>query len=110
MVDVGPEEIDGKLRRSFVPVLCLHCENPYCMNVCPSEAIKKDENGMVLIEETLCAGCKLCLTACPISALQYKSLRRPVVDGARVCLVSWGCSPALLLAGFRNELEQRNRD
>jgi len=47
------------------PVVCRHCENPYCMHVCPVKAIYKDENGYVLIDEEKCIGCGLCETYCP---------------------------------------------
>lgn len=45
---------------------CNHCSMPACFAVCPESAISKDdETGLVLIDEELCTGCKLCIEACP---------------------------------------------
>lgn len=99
VVDVGPEEIKSELRRDFVPTLCLHCGNPSCMEACPEKAIRKDNNGIVLIEEALCTGCKLCLTSCPISTLQF-STKKGIVEKCTLCLhlVNRGLEPACVKA------------
>jgi anaerobic dimethyl sulfoxide reductase subunit B (iron-sulfur subunit) len=45
---------------------CNHCAMPACLAVCPVEAIAKDmDNGLVVIDETLCIGCGSCVTSCP---------------------------------------------
>ncbi len=70
------------------------------MDACPSEAISKNENGIVLVEEKLCTGCKLCLTACPISALQF-NIEKSIVEKCTLCphLVSdKGLEPACVVA------------
>jgi anaerobic dimethyl sulfoxide reductase subunit B (iron-sulfur subunit) len=55
----------------FVSAACMHCENPICMNVCPTAAITKRSDGIVLINQDLCIGCRYCSWACPYGACQF---------------------------------------
>ena len=62
----------SKMIREFLPVLCNQCNRPPCVRVCPTRATYKDKtNGIVLINESLCIGCKACMTACPYNARYY---------------------------------------
>jgi len=73
-VDVmGPEGEYPDLSLYYLPTLCMHCANPPCAEVCPTEAIYKREDGPVLINEKDCNGCKACLTACPYDVLSMDS-------------------------------------
>ena len=59
---------DGKypeVRRVYIPRLCMHCENPACVTVCPTAATYKDPLGFVRVDEDKCIGCKACMLACP---------------------------------------------
>ena len=56
------------VRRSFVPTGCQHCDEPPCLEVCPSTATKKRPDGIVTIDEALCIGCSACMMACPYDA------------------------------------------
>lgn len=54
------------------PKSCLHCEDAPCVTVCPTGAsYKRTEDGIVLVDEDLCIGCKLCSWACPYGAREY---------------------------------------
>jgi anaerobic dimethyl sulfoxide reductase subunit B (iron-sulfur subunit) len=52
-------------------VSCFNCENPGCMNACPTKAIYKNDSGIILIDNILCMGCRYCEWVCPYGAPQY---------------------------------------
>jgi Fe-S-cluster-containing dehydrogenase component len=57
------------------PRSCLHCEEPACVTVCPTGAsYKRAEDGIVLVDESKCIGCKLCSWACPYGAREYSAV------------------------------------
>jgi Fe-S-cluster-containing dehydrogenase component len=56
------------LRTFFVPKLCNHCANPPCVQVCPVGATFATEDGVVLVDESYCIGCRYCIQACPYGA------------------------------------------
>ncbi|MFC1815445.1 4Fe-4S dicluster domain-containing protein [Thermodesulfobacteriota bacterium] len=58
--------------RRFIPRLCMHCTNPPCMEVCPTEASYKREDGIVLVDHEKCVGCQSCVVACPYGARYFK--------------------------------------
>ena len=49
----------------YLPIQCMHCENPPCVESCPSHAIFKREDGIVMVDPQLCLGCQACFEACP---------------------------------------------
>ncbi len=56
------------VRRAFVPVGCMHCDDPPCLDVCPTTATRKRADGIVTIDYDLCIGCAYCAVACPYQA------------------------------------------
>jgi len=64
---------DGEPSRTVhFPKSCLHCEDAACVSVCPTGAsFKREEDGIVLVNEAKCIGCKLCSWACPYGAREY---------------------------------------
>lgn len=48
---------------------CHHCEAAPCLKVCPVNAIRKDDDGCLRVDERRCIGCRLCAIACPFGAI-----------------------------------------
>jgi Fe-S-cluster-containing dehydrogenase component len=69
----------------FLPVQCQHCAHPPCASVCPVGATYRREDGVVLIDEKLCVGCKYCEVACPYQARIFDE-ERGVADKCWLCL------------------------
>lgn len=57
--------------RELFPVVCMHCENPPCMNVCSADAIHQTDSGIVWVDEDECRGCEACVNACPLGMMSY---------------------------------------
>ncbi len=69
------------VRRVFVPMNCMHCENPPCQKACDyvgAHAIYKNEFGVVLIDYDKCIGCRYCIAVCPYGAPQYVEKLEPL--------------------------------
>ena len=65
------------VKMEIMPMACMHCDNPPCAQVCPTQATYKREDGIVLIDHDKCIGCKYCMTACPYDARQINEDRVP---------------------------------
>lgn len=63
---------DVSAGRSFaLPMMCQHCEEPPCVDVCPTGASFKRADGLVLVDKHLCIGCRYCMMACPYKARSF---------------------------------------
>ncbi|HZP93085.1 MAG TPA: nitrate reductase subunit beta [Burkholderiales bacterium] len=73
--DQVQKEIYGQFENTFMmylPRLCEHCLNPACVAACPSGAIyKREEDGIVLIDQDKCRGWRMCVSGCPYKKIYY---------------------------------------
>lgn len=69
------KEIYGQFENTFMfylPRLCEHCLNPACVAACPSGSIyKREEDGIVLVDQDKCRGWRMCVSACPYKKIYY---------------------------------------
>jgi phenylacetyl-CoA:acceptor oxidoreductase 27-kDa subunit len=56
------------VRRLFLPMQCMHCEEPPCVPVCPTGASRQRDDGIVWVHYDHCVGCGYCAMACPYHA------------------------------------------
>ena len=94
-----------------LPMMCQHCAEPPCVDVCPTGASFKRADGIVLVEKHICIGCRYCVMACPYKARSFVheplSQQQPdvprgkgTVEGCTLCVhkVDKGESPACVSA------------
>lgn len=66
--------------------LCMHCEDPACVSVCPVKAMQKTENGPVVYDASKCMGCRYCMIACPYGVPKYEwSKAIPTIKKCILC-------------------------
>jgi len=99
----------------FVPKLCNQCEHPACVQVCPVGATFQTKDGVVLIDEKHCIGCRYCVQACPYGA-RYFNEEKGAPDKCNWCYhrITKGLQPACVDACpvgarvFGNTLDQQS--
>ena len=52
-------------------IRCNHCQEPKCVEVCPTGATQQREDGIVWVDENVCVGCRYCMVACPYQARAF---------------------------------------
>jgi Fe-S-cluster-containing dehydrogenase component len=66
------ELVDRTTSTQTAPMVCMHCEDPTCAQVCPADAIKQTEEGIVQSAlKPRCIGCSNCVLACPFGVPKY---------------------------------------
>lgn len=82
---VGPAGTFPDIEMYWMPLQCQQCENPGCIEVCPTGASYRDEEtGVVLINAEECIGCETCLTGCPYNVRTLNKTTN-VVEKCTLC-------------------------
>ena len=68
----------------FLPLQCQHCKKPACVDVCPTGASHKLEDGTVQVDKSKCIGCQFCAMACPYG-VRYLNEEERVVEKCTLC-------------------------
>jgi tetrathionate reductase subunit B len=89
-----PED-PSTVRTFFVPKLCNQCAHPPCVQVCPVGATFQTKDGVVLVDEKRCIGCRYCIQACPYGA-RYLNPHTRTADKCTFCYhrITKGLQPA----------------
>ena len=74
IVPVGPKMVGDEPRAAYIFMPCFHCANPWCQAACPTGAMQvRGRDGIVFVDQSLCVGCKTCMSACPWGAPQWQA-------------------------------------
>jgi len=105
-----------KMERIFVdiPVVCTQCPDPPCVTSCPADALRKDADNIVRVDDESCTGCGSCVESCPFAAVFID----PLSDTAVVCdlchgdpqCVKWCPTGALEFRASDQPGEEKTRD
>lgn len=119
------ETIEGtfpNVKRTFFAKSCMHCEEPACVDACPTGALFKDEEtGIVQVDKELCIGCKSCASACPFDVPQFDEKNEGKMDKCDMCsslAVEAGgqtrcaatCPTEALMSGTMEDLEAKAKE
>ncbi|MBU6259413.1 MAG: 4Fe-4S dicluster domain-containing protein [Burkholderiales bacterium] len=93
-------------RSASLPVMCQHCAEPPCVDVCPTGASFKRADGIVLVDRHACIGCRYCLMACPYKARSF--VHQPLTDQRPDVPRGQGCAEGCTLCVHRIDRGQKN--
>lgn len=110
------EYVDRGTSTQTVPVVCMHCDSPTCAEVCPADAIKKNEDGVVQsARKPRCVACNNCVLACPfgvpkmmveIDLMMKCDLCYDRTSAGKKPMCATVCPSGALFFGSRSQLEK----
>lgn len=76
----GHPAAESESARKFAILMCNHCDNPPCAQVCPVQATYRRKDGVVIVDHHRCIGCRYCMIACPYNArwFNFKENETPI--------------------------------
>ncbi|MEE9594336.1 MAG: 4Fe-4S dicluster domain-containing protein [Candidatus Hydrothermarchaeales archaeon] len=97
----------------YLPRICNHCTYPACLMACPRKAIyKREEDGVVLVDQERCRGYRYCVEACPYKKVFFNSVTRisekcigcfPLIENGKIPRCFETCIGKIRIAGFISE-------
>lgn len=114
---MGPlGEFPDNLEMFYFPNMCMQCEHPSCIEVCPTKATYRTEDGVVLVSPNRCFGCQYCIWACPYEARTLNP-KTKTVEKCTLCihklrqgeqpLCAYTCTTGCRVAGDLNDPESK---
>jgi Fe-S-cluster-containing dehydrogenase component len=113
------EYVERSQSTQTVPVVCMHCDSPTCAEVCPADAIKKNDDGVVLSALTpRCVACSNCVLACPFGVPKMKSEMQLMMkcdlcydrtSAGKKPMCATVCPSGALFFGTRQQIDQLRR-
>lgn len=100
---------NGSNQTYYLSMSCNHCEEPPCLNACPTKSYtKREPDGIVIHNPDTCMGCKYCQMACPYAAIRWNS-SEGVVNKCHFCFekLDKGEEPACVRTCFAGALTQK---
>lgn len=104
----------------YLARICNHCDHPACLAACPRKAIyKREEDGIVLVDQERCRGYQACVEACPYKKVFFNVINRasekcigcfPRVEQGNVALCVESCIGKIRLHGFLSTQEEPRED
>ena len=87
------------LSLSWLPVLCMHCQNAPCVAECPSGSLAQREDGIVTFDKNKCIGCQACSWVCPYKIPKYSPIDG-TVEKCNLCVsrIDQGQEPFCVVA------------
>ena len=79
-----PNVAYGAIEEGTLPIICRQCEEPACVEACPTEALRREPSGVVRRSRMLCIGCGSCVHACPFGVI-HPDLERHQVTKCDMC-------------------------
>jgi molybdopterin-containing oxidoreductase family iron-sulfur binding subunit len=101
----GSKRADESTEKTLL-LLCNHCENPPCAQVCPVKATYKREDGIVIVDHHRCIGCRYCMIACPYNARYFNLKESEEWPNKDFPKRSHGVAEACTLCAHRLEVGQ----
>jgi len=92
-------------RSTSLPMMCQHCADPPCVDVCPTGASFKRADGIVLVDRHICIGCRYCVLACPYKARSF--VHEPLTNQKPDVPRGKGCVEGCTLCVHRIDRDQK---